>query len=299
MKDIVCFSLPGNEILTEQLSIKMDADIGNHIVSKFPDQETYVRVVTDVQDKAVVLICTLYEPNEKILPIYFLSRTAKSLGAKKVLLVAPYLAYMRQDKEFHKGEGLTSQYFGELMSTVVDAIITIDPHLHRITSLSEHYRIPNAVVHSGVEISRWIKDYINNPIIIGPDTESKQWVSDIALAVGVPHVVLGKIRHSANTVEIRLPEMVRYKNKVPVVVDDIISTAHTMIETVKHLKRAGMKPPVCIGIHAIFSGSSYQELLDCGVHSVVTCNTVRHPSNAIDLTNILASQITEMISNLT
>lgn len=73
--------------------------------------------------------------------------------------------------------------------------------------------------------------------------------------------------------------------------DDIISTARTMIETVNHLKNARMKPPVVIGVHAIFSGNAYEDLHKAGTKEIVTCNTIKHVSNKIDVTQLIASSI--------
>jgi len=71
-----------------------------------------------------------------------------------------------------------------------------------------------------------------------------------------------------------------------------------MIETVAHLKKAGMKPPICVGIHAVFSGNAYQDLLDSGVEKIVTCNTIPHPSNAIDLSDILAIEVKKLMQHI-
>jgi phosphoribosylpyrophosphate synthetase len=64
------------------------------------------------------------------------------------------------------------------------------------------------------------------------------------------------------------------------------TSARTMIETVRHLNRAGMRPPICIGVHAIFAENAFKELLNSGIERVVTCNSVPHPSNAIDLSDL-------------
>lgn len=294
----ILFSLPGNEELTALLAKIMNAEIGNVTFRKFPDGETYTRILSDVKDKRVVLICTLHEPDEKLLPLYFLSHTAKSLGAKCTCLVVPYLAYMRQDKVFNEGEGVTSGFFGKLVSGFADSIITVDPHLHRISSLEEVYDIPNKVVRAADAISEWIIENIENPVLIGPDSESEQWVSEVAKNAGAPFTVLQKVRHGDREVEVSVPEVGRYKDHTPVLVDDIISTARTMIETVEHLKIAGMKPPICIGIHAVFSGNAYQELMDTGVNNIVTCNTIPHPSNAIDLSNVLAKEVKQIMDQI-
>ncbi|WP_027066179.1 ribose-phosphate pyrophosphokinase [Maribacter sp. Hel_I_7] len=294
MKTIL-FSLPGNQELTAQLAKKMNAEIGECKLRKFPDGESYTRILSDVKGKCVVMVCTLHEPDEKLLPLYFLSHTAKSLGAMCTCLVAPYLAYMRQDKVFHEGEGVTSTYFGKLISGFADSITTINPHLHRISSLGEVYDIPNRVIHAADAISKYIKENIHNPVLIGPDSESEQWVSDVAKKAGVPFTVLQKVRHGDRDVEVSVPDVEKYKESTPVLVDDIISTARTMIETTEHLKNAGMKPAICIGIHAVFSENAYQDLWDAYVENIITCNTIPHQSNRIDLSDIIAKEVTELM----
>ncbi len=295
MKEIIFFSLPGNEKLASQLARKMNTDIGNLTVRHFPDGESYVRIQSEVKDKFVVLVCTLRQPDEQFLPLYFLSKTAKTLGAKKVCLVAPYLAYMRQDKVFKTGEGVTATYFGELISQFADGLISTDPHLHRIKSLGQVYQIPTRVIHAAPEISRWIKKNIKNPVLIGPDAESKQWVSEVAKKASAPYTILKKVRLGDTDVKVSLPELECYKNATPVLVDDIISTGHTMLETITHLKEEKMKPPICIGVHAVFAGNAYQELQAAGAAKIVTCNTISHPSNAIDLSDILVKAIKSLV----
>ncbi|WP_373056381.1 ribose-phosphate pyrophosphokinase [Zunongwangia sp. H14] len=294
---MILFSLPGNEELTALLAKKMDAEIGEATLRKFPDGESYTRILSHVKDKCVVLVCTLHEPDEKLLPLYFLSHTAKSLGAMCTCLVAPYLAYMRQDKIFNEGEGITSGFFGNLISGFADSLTTVDPHLHRINSLGQVYHIPNTVIHAADDISRWIKSNVENPVLIGPDSESEQWVSEVAKNAGAPFTVLQKVRHGDRDVEVSVPDVDKYKNATPVLVDDIISTARTMIETVSHLKTAGMKPPICIGIHAVFSDNAYQNLLDSGVEKIVTCNTIPHPSNTIDLSDVITKEVKELMQH--
>lgn len=114
--------------------------------------------------------------------------------------------------------------------------------------------------------------------------ESKQWVSEVAKDAGAPYTVLVKSRLGDKNVKVSVPNLHKYlKDYTPVIVDDIISTAATMIKTIEHLKEEGAKPPVCIGIHAVFAGNAYQELSNTGVESIVTCNTIPHPTNKIDL----------------
>lgn len=283
----IFFALPGNEDLTDILVQRENADKGNVEIRQFPDGETYIRILSSVSNKIVVLVCTLHQPDAKLLPLYFLSKTAKELGAKSVQLVAPYLSYMRQDTIFNPGEAVTSTYFAHLLSGFVDSLITIDPHLHRRSSLSEIYTIPSKVAHAANHISEWIKNNIASPLLIGPDSESEQWVSEVARNANAPYIILTKIRHGDREVEVSIPNFDTYKNHIPVLVDDIISTGRTMIETIGHLKTVGMKPAICIGVHAVFAGNAFQEIKSSGAKEIITCNTIPHESNQIDISDLL------------
>lgn len=287
----IVFTLPGNEKLGKKIISELNAEKGIYNLHRFPDGESYIRIDSNVQLKEAIIICTLHEPDEKILQLLFLCKLLKELHVKRITLVAPYLAYMRQDKRFNPGEAITSTYFASLISSFVDYLITVDPHLHRRNSLSEIYSIPSQVLHAADHISNWIQKNIENPVLVGPDSESEQWVSEVAKNANAPFIILEKNRKGDRDVEVSIPHLEQFKGCVPVLVDDIISTARTMIETVNHLKYAGMKPAVCIGVHAVFANNAYQELINSGASRIITCNTIEHPSNHIDLSNIIINAI--------
>lgn len=289
--ETIIFALPENDNLANTLIKKLSAEKGKLEIRQFPDGETYVRVLSDVNNKKIILACTLHEPDQKLLPLYFLSKTLKSLGASTICLIAPYLAYMRQDKAFKQGEGVTSEYFATLISGFADTLITIDPHLHRRNSMSEIYSIPCKVLHASELISSYIKEHIEKPLLIGPDAESEQWVSEVAKNANAPFIILQKTRLGDNDVKVTIPQVEKYKDYTPVLVDDIISTARTMIETLKHLTNKGMKPSVCIGVHAVFAGNAFENLQNSGVGEIITCNTINHPSNKIDISDLIVKHI--------
>ena len=167
-------ALPGNEALAMLLAPGLDAEIGRAEFRRFPDGETYVRLDSGVAGRAVVLVATLDRPDPKFLPLAFVAATARELGASRVGLIAPYLAYMRQDRRFHPGEAITSQLFAHHLSGIADWLITIDPHLHRVSALSNIYTIPAISVHASPLLADWIKNSVQSPLLIGPDEESVQ-----------------------------------------------------------------------------------------------------------------------------
>ncbi|WP_024302777.1 ribose-phosphate pyrophosphokinase [Pseudogulbenkiania sp. MAI-1] len=294
----VVLPLPGNEALADALlkqpALPRPAERGELAVRVFPDGETHLRLLSKVEGARVVLAATLDRPDAKLLPLLFAASLVRDYGAVEVGLLAPYLAYMRQDARFAPGEGVTARYFAKLLSSHLDWLVTVDPHLHRITALDQVYDCPTRVVHAAPAMAEWVAANVPAPILIGPDSESEQWVAEVASLAKVPYAVLDKIRHGDHQVEVSRPEMAQLLGRTPVLVDDIVSTAHTMAETLRHLQQMGAKPAVCIAVHAVFAEDAVARLTSSGAARVVSCNTIAHPSNAISLERWLAEAIRDV-----
>jgi len=280
--------LPGNEAMAAQLAEITNNALGALEVRRFPDQETYVRIASDVAGKSVELVCTLARPDPQLPGLLFAAYTARELGATSVGLIAPYLAYMRQDKRFSDGESVSSRHFARLLSGAFDRVVTVDPHLHRIHDLDEVFSIKTKVVHAAPALADWIRTHVENPLIIGPDSESAQWVSDVAGRIGAPHLVLSKIRHGDRNVEVTAPGLENWTGYQPVLVDDIASSGRTMIEAARHFETTGFPKPICVVVHALFAGDAY-EALKAVSSRVVSTNTVPHASADISVTSLIVS----------
>jgi ribose-phosphate pyrophosphokinase len=134
---------------------------------------------------------------------------------------------------------------------------------------------------------------VANPLIIGPDSESEQWVAAVAKEAGAPHSVLEKTRHGDRNVEINLRDLGRWKGCTPVLVDDIISSGRTMLEAVRLLAAQGWTAPACIAVHGLFADQADVLLAQAGAR-VLTSNSVPHLTNGIDLTALLADAMKQI-----
>jgi len=157
-------------------------------------------------------------------------------------------------------------------------------------SLDEVYAIPSRVVHAGQVLSDWIRHNVALPLIVGPDSESEQWVGAIAATARCPHVVLDKHRLDDRKVKIDLPDLSAWQGRKPVLVDDIISSAATMIDAARLMVVAGVPKPICIGIHGLFVDDSFRALSQVA-ERVVTTNSVHHASSEIDLSAQIATAV--------
>jgi ribose-phosphate pyrophosphokinase len=290
-------TLPENLYLSELIMESLDCRIVRTTITEFPDGESYVRLHSPVDRAIVFVVGSLDRPNEKLLPLIFLALKLREMGASKIVLVTPYLPYMRQDKEFNPGECVTSAYFADILSQYVDHLITVDPHLHRHQGLDEIYKVSTHCLHIAPLMASWIKNNVANPVVLGPDSESKQWVKEIASAADVPYKIFSKQRFSSDKVAIENVDLSLFYDHTPVLVDDIISTASTMITLVKQLQQLNHQP-VCMAIHGVFSGNAYQELMKSGVSQVVTTNSINQISSKIDISSVLVSAIQDYLNTV-
>jgi ribose-phosphate pyrophosphokinase len=278
---------PLSDALTNALGI---API-EYVHHRFPDHASLFRIVDKVAGINLLLIADLHDPDPSYLQLILLTETLRDLGAASIGLLAPYLPYMRQDKRFNPGEGVSSRYFAKMLSAHFDWLITVDPHLHRYHVLGEIFSIPTRLVHAAPAIATWIAHSVPDAVLIGPDEESSQWVSDIATRAGFPYEILLKQRRGDEDVEVSLPHPERWRKHTPVLVDDIIASGRTMMAAATHLQHAGLPPSICVAVHGVFSDDALSGLKLAGAADVITTNTVPVTTGRIDISVAVAESL--------
>ncbi|MES2938552.1 MAG: ribose-phosphate pyrophosphokinase [Pseudomonadota bacterium] len=281
-------ALPGGAATAAALASELQCPVTELVVHRFPDGETLVRIDAPVQGECVVLAGSLHQPDSKTLPLLFAADAARELGAARIGLVAPYLSYMRQDARFHPGEAVTSRSYARLLSTAVDFLVTVDPHLHRWNSLTDIYAIPSTVVPSASAIALWLRNQVSEPLLVGPDSESAQWVAEVARLAHAPWTAMVKTRRGDRDVSVVLQPDPAWRGRTAVLLDDIVSTGHTMAAAAEALRDAGFTAPTCIAVHALFEDGAMERLKAAGAGRIASCDTVSHATNAIPLGPLLA-----------
>ncbi|NKI33835.1 ribose-phosphate diphosphokinase [Wenzhouxiangella sp. XN79A] len=293
----VLIALPGNDARADRLAAAVNGDrIALHY-RRFPDGESYLRIDAELTDRDVVLVATLDRPDPKIPRLLFAADLVRDLGARSVLLVAPYLPYMRQDHRFHPGEALTSVSFAERISAAFDGLVTVDPHLHRYPTLDAVYSIPGRVVAAAPALAAWIAASIEQPLVVGPDEESEQWVRAVAEARGLPWRVMTKQRFGDHDVRITAPSLAGLDDRRPVLVDDILSSGATLADAARVLVEAGLPMPACAVVHGLFGDRARETLAEAGIETVVCSDTVDAPEARIDLAERIAPAVRELLES--
>jgi ribose-phosphate pyrophosphokinase len=290
MKTIVIGGTNSQE-LAKSVARHLKAEYSELEKTNFPDGEMRLKFNTDITDKNVVIINGMIpNPDEMLLESVFAIHAAKQLGAGRVVFVAPYLAYMRQDKQFHSGECISAKVMAKMLDCA-DQILAIDPHLHRIHRLQDIFRTKARSLTADSVLAKFIQKSHPKSIIVGPDIESSQWAKTIADSIGHESMILLKKRYSSTKVRIIVHgDPSKFKGRDIVIVDDIISTGHTMIEPIKQLKKFGARKITCIGVHGVFVKNALQKLRKMGA-TVIATNTIQNPVSKISVAKLIADAL--------
>ncbi|MFH1246856.1 MAG: ribose-phosphate diphosphokinase [Candidatus Micrarchaeota archaeon] len=281
------------KVIGKKLASKLNANYSELWKEYFPDGELHLKFKVKVAGNVVVIVQSLSpEPNESLIEFVFAIKTAKELGARKVIAVAPYLCYARQDKRFHHGEVVGNHIVSHLIQHAgADEFYTVAAHLHRIASIYELFSIKSANLSMPEEIANWVKKkFKNGAIIVGPDIESHRVGEAVAKLAGSNYDTFLKKRFSGTRVKHTAVANVECRGKDVVIIDDIISTGGTILGAAKHLKKMGAKSVSAVCIH-LMTQAAGDKLRANGIKYVASSNTIPSKYAVLDASKAIAKGI--------
>ncbi|MCB5425077.1 ribose-phosphate diphosphokinase [Altererythrobacter sp. CC-YST694] len=258
-------------------------------VHHFPDGESLVRV--DPWEGTALLYRSLDDPNARLVELLLAASALRENGARRVMLIAPYLAYMRQDIAFHPGEAVSQRVIAGLLAHWFDGVLTVDPHLHRIATLAEVMPGTDAVCITAAPLLSAALVRAAGAVLVGPDSESRQWVTAIAAPLGLDVLVGEKIRSGDRQVAIRIPGIERVRGRPAVLVDDVVSSGQTLIEAAQLLRQAGATRIEALATHCLARQVDLARMEEAGIAELRFTDSVGRSGGTIPLAPLIAEAI--------
>lgn len=271
--------------------LAQELDVPLHLIKvrHFPDGESLVRV--DPAAGTALLYCSLDNANAKMVELLLAASALGDNGAERLILVAPYLAYMRQDMAFQRGEAVSQKVIGALLAANFDGVITLDPHLHRVHDLAEAIPGIEAVSLSAAPALASALDDMDNPVLIGPDGESRQWVEAIACPRHLDILIGQKRREGDREVEITIPAIHTVAGRPVVLVDDVISSGATLIAAGRLALEAGAAGVEALASHCLATPDDLERMRLAGIARIRSTQSVAGPTAYISIATLLAGEI--------
>lgn len=285
---ILIATFPETKEVAKKVARALKAEYTEIFTEDFPDSEFHVKLKKNPKNKTVVIMNSItHDPDEKLIETLLAGGVARDYKAKKVILVATYFPYLRQDKHFEKWDSFSSKYILKLF-TNFDKIITIDPHLHRIKHMEDWATKAHSVSTVKLVANYIKKRFGKNFTIVGPDEESSQWSGKVAKILGDKVVILKKTRFSSTHIKVREKNNEKISKNV-IIIDDIISTGKTIMGAIKLAKSKGARKVIVIGVHGILSGDADKKILKEA--ELVTSNSIPNKYAKIDVSPIIAEAL--------
>jgi len=276
----------------EALATALGATVALVASHRFPDGETMP--VVAAQAATSVIYRSLDRPNDKLIELLLTADACRRAGARRLILVAPYFCYLRQDAVFAPGEPLSRDVIAPLLGARFDAIVTVQAHLHRTADLSAATGAPSLNLWAVEPLAAVLPAYPDPPLIVGPDEESAGWTSDWARRLGGDAVTLHKIRRGDRRITVSAARPLAATGRAVVLVDDVASSGQTLAQAVKLARDAGAASIDVAVAHALLSRRATERLIRLGVRRIVSTDSVRHPTNAARLAPLLAEAVRKM-----
>ncbi len=283
---------PGYEPPAARLAERLGSAADVIRVHRFPDDEALVQVPEPAPARAWIYL-GLEHPDPKLVELMLAAATLRDLGTGWIGLVAPYLCYMRQDRRFHPGEAVSQRIVGRFLAGQIDALVTVDAHLHRTPRLEDAVPVPGRNLSAASLLGAFARSRWPDALMLGPDAESRQWVRAAAQAGGFEFDVARKVRKGDLEVEIELPER-DFSGRDVILVDDVAASGGTLAACARLLHARGAGRVAALVTHALFAPGALDRLQEAGVEAIWSSDAIPHPSNRVPLAALLAGAVREL-----
>ncbi|WP_440059880.1 ribose-phosphate diphosphokinase [Thermogladius sp. 4427co] len=293
--------VPGSNFRTHALELakKLSAKILDVEKKIFPDGEIYVRIKStgsNIREDTILIANTMYpDQNSSLIETVLIKDAVLNMGGRRIILVVPYLPYMRQDKVFLEGEPVSANVIINILSEGIEKGITVDVHNPEVL---KDRRWTNVLV-SDVLVNAALK-YVSNPVIIAPDKGAFERARYGANTHGLEFDYLIKERDRVTgNVSIK-PRALSIEGRDIIIIDDIISTGGTIAEAVRFLARLGARRVVVAASHGLMVKGAIDKIRSAGVDKIILADTlgVKYNDPIIEYVDII-DKLKDVIEEVT
>jgi ribose-phosphate pyrophosphokinase len=277
---------------SQKLAAKVSKELDDYLcpieTKKFPDGERYIRFKDDIEKEVTVIQSTGFPQDENYMELFLILKNLKDLGAEEIKVVIPYLGYGRQELRFKPGEAISAQIIAELLE-FAGATELYSINLHE-SSVKDFFNIPVIELSAMPPIAEYIKNVIEDPIIIAPDKGALHHAQDIASILNTKCDYMEKVRLSPDTVETKVKNL-DVDGINAVIIDDIISTGGTIVNAVNILKEYNAKSVTVSCVHPVLVGDAILKIFATGVKDILSTDTISSETNMISVAPLIANAI--------
>ncbi len=299
MRDLLILSGNAHPALAKAIAKELRIKLVDASIDSFPDGETRVQITENVRDKDVFVIQPTGAPaNQNIMEALIIIDALKRASAGRITLVMPYYGYSRQDRKDASRVPITAKLAANLFAAAgVDRLLAIDLHAAQIQGFSD---LPFDHLYAGQTITAVIKKEIDHPLVIAPDVGAAKMARKFAHKLGTDWAIVDKERIDGRTTEVAAIIGNDIKGRNAVIVDDMATTAGSLLNAAAALKKAGAKSVVAAVTHGILCDGAPKRIdADRNIDHLYTTDTLPPVEESKKITYIsIAPLLAQAITNI-
>ena len=273
MKELMVFTGNAHPVLAKAICDYLKIPLGKAEVFKFSNENIFVRILENVRERDVFVVQPFASPvNESLVEMLIMLDAFRRASPTRVSVVIPYLGYARQDRKDAPRVPITSKLVANLISTAgADRVLALDLHASQIQGF---FDIPVDHLYAAPILIEAIRNQnLPNLMLISPDAGGVERARAFAKRLKVDLAIMDKRRPEANKAEI-MNVIGNVEGYDCVIVDDIIDTAGTLVNTAQALKERGASSVYAAGVHPVLSGPAIERINASEIEKVMVTDTL-------------------------
>ena len=291
---IFLFTGNSNPVLAKRICEYLDMPLGNSKVKTFSDGEVQIEIDENVRGSDVFVIQSTCRPvNDNLVELLLMLDALKRSSAQRITAVIPYYGYARQDKKVAPRVPISAKMVADLLDVAgANRVITMDLHAGQIQGF---FDMPVDNLFAAPVILEYIgKRFGEKAVIVSPDAGGVERARAFAKRLGAGLAIVDKRRDAPNKAR-AMAVIGDVKDKVAIILDDMVDTAGTLTEAAAAIKNGGALEVHACCSHPVLSGPAVDRIIDSDLKSLVATDTIPLSSKAAACDKIKTLSIAQLV----
>ncbi len=280
LREWVLLSGSSNPELSYLISERLGRPLGKVDIRRFSDGEIFVEVKENVRGRAVYLIQSTCAPvNDSLMEILVIIDALKRASAKEINVVIPYYGYSRQDRKVSPRTPISAKLTADLLTVAgANRVISVDLHAGQIQGF---FNIPFDNLYAMPVIQKYLQDHVpeikasggKEVVIVSPDAGGVERARALAKRLDAGVAIIDKRRTGPNVAK-AMNVVGDVKDKVAIILDDMIDTAGTLTEAANAVLLHGAREVYAAASHGVLSGPAIERIKNSRIKKVIITDTI-------------------------
>ncbi len=293
---IKIFSGNSNPDLALKICAGLGVSLGAARVRRFSDGEIMVEIGENVRGRDVYVVQSTCAPtNDNLMELLIITDALKRASAATITAVIPYYGYARQDRKAAPRTPITAKLVADLITTAgINRVVTIDLHAGQIQGF---FNIPVDNLYAAPVILNYLKDRFKGEqvVMVSPDAGGTERARAFAKRLEYSLAVIDKRRSGPNVAEV-MHLIGDVRDKVAIILDDMVDTAGTLTQAAKALKANGAKAVFACATHGVLSGPAIERINASDIEEIVLTDTIPANSDGVATSKVRILSVAELLA---